>query len=316
MANPIVYTSADTGAPVLQGYSSEYEGLLTACLVTGYSSKAAAGWSKVFSEPQTAVFRAPAGVRHYWKVEDSLLSGSTHYARLYGYETMSDIHTGTGRFPTAAQRPNGLHHYYVNAAVARPWVVIADDRSAYIFTDPAGDQKYYGVHIGEILALNDTDTFRSLLVGGDSDAPTRDNLSILGHSSNVIGQTTNGHYMPRSYTGSGTALLVGKHSDNVYQIGASDGSGGFTITTGSLPQPNPTDGKLRLGEIWIHEILQPTTRGKLRGMWLWPHPANSVGDRDTFLGEGIFAGKSFLVIRQGFNGAIYIIETSEWPRNP
>jgi len=64
------------------------------------------GWSKVFSSANIAVYRAPdiAGTRMFLRVDDT---DSTR-ARARGFETMSDVNTGTGPFPTDAQFSGNL----------------------------------------------------------------------------------------------------------------------------------------------------------------------------------------------------------------
>lgn len=115
--------------------------------------RAPAGWDKVFSASGKAVYRAldPLGSRLYLRVDDT----GTTTARIRGYETMSDIDTGTGLFPTDVQVSGGLYVGKANSGTGtRKWAVSADSRrltfltayhSSYpddyghwVFGDPAG----------------------------------------------------------------------------------------------------------------------------------------------------------------------------------
>lgn len=71
MAQFTIYTSSDTDAPVLNGTSGSMCGVLNACLVSGYGSKIAAGWTAPYSESNKIVFRQGGGNQFYVRIEDS-----------------------------------------------------------------------------------------------------------------------------------------------------------------------------------------------------------------------------------------------------
>jgi hypothetical protein len=89
---------------------------------------AGAGWEKVFSGTNKAVYRSTdvTGSRFYLRVDAS----SGQFARVRGYETMSDIDTGTGLFPIDAQLSGGgyWHTSVASNATAIPYLLAADSK--------------------------------------------------------------------------------------------------------------------------------------------------------------------------------------------
>lgn len=69
---------------------------------------APAGWEKVFSKTNVAVFRSLdiASSKMLLRVDDT----ATMQVRVVGYEAMTDVDTGSGPFPTTAQQKIGRAH--------------------------------------------------------------------------------------------------------------------------------------------------------------------------------------------------------------
>jgi hypothetical protein len=130
-----VYSHTDAGAPLLSGTVGSLIGVLDACLVNGYGSKAAAGWTKPFSGTNKAAY-LPGGIlpsKVYLRVDDAGAL-TAEDSRMRGYSILVDVDTGSEEFPTVAQRANGLFFKKSSTAdaVARPWIVVADERTFYI----------------------------------------------------------------------------------------------------------------------------------------------------------------------------------------
>lgn len=89
---------------------------------------AGAGWEKLFPGTNKAVYRHTnlMGTRFYLRVDDS----NGLYARVCGYESMTDIDTGTGLFPTAAMLTGGGYWQKSTTAnsTAIPYAFVADGR--------------------------------------------------------------------------------------------------------------------------------------------------------------------------------------------
>ena len=93
---------------------------------------APAGWEKVFSGTNKAVYRSldVTGTRMYLRVDDT----AAQFARVVGYEAMTDVDTGVNRFPTEAQRSGGFWWCKASnaTATARGWTLFADSRTFYL----------------------------------------------------------------------------------------------------------------------------------------------------------------------------------------
>lgn len=93
---------------------------------------APAGWEKLFTGTNKAVYRStdPQASGFCLRVDDT----GTTAARVRGFETMSDVDTGTGPFPTDAQINGGGYWIKSSAAnaVVAPYVLIADSRAVLV----------------------------------------------------------------------------------------------------------------------------------------------------------------------------------------
>jgi hypothetical protein len=310
-----VYRNTDASAPVLTGQTGSMSALLKACLVTGYGAKAAAGWSNPFSGAAgQEVFRPGSGVRHYFAHDDTGPgAGTFKEARIFGWEALTAWATGTGQFPTVAQAASGVVDLKSSTAdgTARPWVVIADDRTVYAFcafsntlTQQANGSNltYSGISFGEIYSLlTVADAYRSIVIGRNvenSVAATNDLLlGLVPSFSTVLG----GHYMPRAYTGLGTAVQAGKWGD--WARGAGGSAAWLGAGAGGLVLPDPVTGAIHLAPIHVSDAT--TLRGRMRGMFHLCHAGTAMADGDTIVGSGAYAGRTFMVVRntQGGNGS-------------
>jgi hypothetical protein len=67
-----------------------------------------AGWTKPYSGTNKAVYRSGTGSnQRYYRIEDNSTPSANH-AYLLGYGAMTDVDTGTDRFPTTLQYASGL----------------------------------------------------------------------------------------------------------------------------------------------------------------------------------------------------------------
>lgn len=312
MAQFTIYKSTDASAPTLSGTAGDLVNLLDKCLVTGYGSKAAAGWTKPYTGTNKAAFKNAGGCQMYLRVQDD--SPGAHggrEARVTGYETMSDVDTGTGPFPTAAQGVGGVamlvwRKSATADATTRSWIVLADARTCYVFVitgDFAG--LYFAYSFGEFYSLVPSDAYRNLIIGRVTEANTLSGNSteMFPVTVTAITSTTGGHYIPRTYTGLGTSVLFGKHGDTV--------KSGGSILTGTLTYPNPDDGGAYFSPLWIGDNAGARLRGRIRGLWQFMHPAGSVNDADTISGVGDLSGKSFLFIKSLGSATLATMETSD-----
>lgn len=144
------------------------------------SKRAPAGFTKTFSGTNKAVYRSNdlSSRRHYFRiVDDGTTSGGAREARLWGYETMSDVDTGTGMYPTVGQHSNGFfcQKSDIADATGRHWVLITDGKTVYHFayigsnvttgdiTAPSSNMNAFG--FGDALEFKSGDAYLSWVTG-------------------------------------------------------------------------------------------------------------------------------------------------------
>jgi hypothetical protein len=299
---PVVYKSSDSSAPTLDGQAGSLVAVLDACLVNGYGSKSAAGWTKPYSATNKGVYLGSAG--HYLDVDDSGAgAATTQEANVRGYETMSAVATGTGPFPTTAQAASpGLYIRKSAAAnsTTRGWVLIADGTTFHLFTLPGDTANVYNSFtFGRFYSFKSSDTYRSLIFTKSSSGSAGGGLGIGAGASPI--NLTGGLYVPRTYLGTGTSLQGG------YQ-------GIGTTLSGPFNGPNPPDSLVYLSRFLLHEGSAASgLRGYLRGVYQLVTAAG-MADGDTFSGTGDFAGRTFLVIKGAAGSAttLLALETTAW----
>lgn len=303
MANQFtIYTSADASAPVLNpGGVGSIIAVLDACLVNGYGAKAAAGWAKAFSGTNLAAYRAPTGARHYFRIDNATAAASGIW-NVQGYESMSDVNTGT--HPVT---PSGLRILASDAPNPATWVVAAD---AVTFSLFILGSKYYRTTFGEFYSFVANDPYRTLMRGGNpaavASSDANDGAGIVSGTTQS-GATANS-YIDRGHTGVGSAVgatIVSNSSLNI-----------TPALRGQIPYPNPSDGGLYVTQLWITDATTVPTggvRGRERGMWNFLHDSTSVNDRDTVSGTGDLAGRTFLFLKPATTSTsigVFTIETS------
>jgi hypothetical protein len=320
-----VYKSTDAGAPVLSGAVGTLVTVLDAVLVNGYGAKAAAGWTKAFTGANKAAYQMSglSAADTLLRVQDDAPNptlANAREARIRGFETMTTVDAGLGLFPTAVQFPNGLilRKSATNDATARPWIVVADGRTMYMFVK-SGDYGagYASFCFGEIYSLKPTaDGFNSIIIGktieqiAASPVPTPANEPLDQLSG--LAAVALGHYMPRTFSEfPQSGVNVGKHGNAAHSS---------SLLTGLAAYPNPVDAGIYLSQVWVHEPIASlgVVRGRMRGFWHFLHPAGaSVNDGDTFAGSGPTAGKTFLIIKPDADGVgVFCMETSDtWETN-
>lgn len=290
------YLHTDTDAPVLTGTVGSLIALLDACLVNGYGSKVALGWSKPYSGTNLAVYRASAGTQAYLRVSDV----NALYADLRGYMGKTDAtDTGTDPFPTVAQLSSGLYGVKSSTAntTARPWTLVGDGKTFHLFSAAAvtdfasslNSSALPSITFGDLTSDVDGDSFHAALIANTSSSSTASPLGVINASASALP----GHYMPRPYTQTGTAFQFSKAAFGV-------GVAGGTAMGGSNPTvtyPDPVTGGMLLDRVYVIEPASKVRRGHLRGIWNILHQrAGTPGD--TFQGKAgtSLAGKTFMIV--------------------
>jgi hypothetical protein len=255
---------------------------------------APAGWEKVFSGTNKAVYRSlsPFADRLYCRVDDT----GTTYARIRGYVTMSDVDTGTGPFPMDSQVNGGLYVAKASVSSERAWAVFADDRSFYFKGDYSGSGTFQGSTCFVELSSRaySSDAYATLLNSHPSASFAIYQMCSLSFSNRV--------YMARSIAQVGDAL----------QIATSYAAPGASyIVSAKESWPPPGDGVLRLFPVEIWDSLD-VRRGERPGFWsLRSLPPSTPYILEDF--DGVLSGRTLVFYaEQNTNYGIVIDVTGPW----
>jgi hypothetical protein len=218
------------------------------------AKRAPGGFEKAFTGTNLAVYRSLdiTGTRLYCRIDDT----TTTYARIRGYEAMSDVNTGTGLFPTDGQQSGGGYVYKANAA-SRPWTLFTDGRMIYFFCDSTGTAAWPGGFLfGDVASYKAGDAFGCALI---SSASSGGQCQLFD-----TGTAPSASYLARTHLQSGGSI-IGTRCSHSRSSGL--GAGGQTY-------PAPVDNLIHL---WPVECWEGTTlaRGMLPGLW------NPIHDGDT-----------------------------------
>lgn len=293
-----IYRAIDASAPALTGSAGSLANVLEKCLVSGYGSKTAAGWTTEFTEgANRIVFRAPTGHRKYLRVDDDV-TALNKLATITAYATMTDFQTGTGLFPLTSQSATGvqiLKSDVEDGSGARDWILLANDKIFHLIVNwdaGANFQNAVLFSFGDYISFNASDAYNVILAGKKTQSFTIDaNLNPYGGYT-TIGSTIDGVFTQRAYTQIGSSVLMGKHGD---------------AAKSGLQFPNPVDGGIYYSPIWLTEA--NVIRGILPGLWYIPHSASALNHLDTFDGSGAHAGKTFMLCK--YYGGIVALEISD-----
>ncbi|MFC0349683.1 hypothetical protein [Undibacterium danionis] len=278
---------------------------------------AAAGWTKAFSGTNLAAYKSPdlTATGSYLRVDDT----NPRFAKVVGYETMTDINTGSGAFPTTVQMATGLWWSKSQSAdtVARPWFFIGDTKSFYTLRAAASANyptSYEICFFGDIGTFKAGDAYHCTIHGMTSDISS--SYASSDHLLNFSATSSTGIYMARSYSTLGSAIPIVKSCPTV------TGSTGFYSgdgTTSGFSYPNPVDGGLFTAPIYISESSSSyALRGTMRGLLGVPQrvPLGSFANGDMITAIAGLPNrrfKTFTIGQQMTSTGLYVIDvTGPW----
>jgi hypothetical protein len=264
--------------------------------VPGSSCVAPLGWTRSFTGTNLAAFRSNevTGTRLYLRIDDT----GTTTARVRGWESMSDINTGTGLFPTEAQLSGGL---WINksdlaSTAARTWILVGDGFEFYFFyatnitTYP---NVYRQFHFGDPASEMASDPYGCLIYGDIASALAAPELS---QTTFQVGTTSAaaqaGHYYARSYTQTGASVAGGKFGN--YTLGTAN------IGVGNILYPSQANNGLYISPIFTVDV--SVIRGQLKGIYQ-PCHTRPLGNL-TFLAANVSPiSRRLLSIATAYSGA-------------
>lgn len=171
--------------------------------------RAPAGFSKAFADGSTrAAYRSNdmSSRRNFLYVNDaSVLAGGSKEAQVFAYESMSDIDTGTNRYPES------LVFICVKSgavsAEGRNWIAVSDGKTLYFFThvnsassggfESPGTNGHSGLCFGDLIAYKPDDVNANFVTGSSQ--------SSAGNSTT----TANGIITSTTSLGSSATLTAG-----------------------------------------------------------------------------------------------------------
>lgn len=258
-------------------------------------------WEKKFSGTNKAVYRStdPQASGFCYRIDDT---GTTH-ARVRGFESMTDVDTGTGPFPTNEQINGGGYweKSYMSNATAAGYVLAADSRTllaclssglAYDATKPGSLVRGFG----DMLALSPSgDTWCAAI----SVADTTSAFQYGAFDSPVNGAAC--VYMSRTVAGLGASVAT---AANTY-VGGQNAMSGDDTTLGAFP--SSINGGLLYSRRYLrNSITDQTPRANVPAVLHIPQAGVRalVPRLSTFTGEGEFAGRKLIAL-ENVNGPSY-----------
>jgi len=275
---------------------------------------APAGWTKTFSGTNLAAYKGDTvlGTGCLLRVDDT----SAQFAKVIGYESMTDIATGLGLFPSTAQFNGGLWWSKSNAAsaAARPWIVVADDRGVFFFVKNADTSgEYQGYYFGDILSLKSNDPYACVL-----------RANSASRVASVTAMVDSLEYADG--TGSGEGLYIARAANTLGGSVKAFATPVLTYTqalthytgSGGWPYPGAVDNGLLLTPILIWSAIVGL-RGYYPGLRSSPQITNGAfATGDKIAGSGDMVGKTVTVIKLGAptagagQGVVFIDTLSDW----
>lgn len=304
MATPIVYRWDDTSAPTARGEMESLIDILTACLVDGYGTKAAAGWTKPYENGAgtIAAFRNNpiTGTGFYLQVDSTV--GATYSHVLRGFESMSSESAGALPFYSGDEvaQTSGATN-----TTTYPWILIADDRAFYFIcwynvTSVTNSTNYTSnTFFGDLVNNDPADSFfcslsSALAYSGAFGRMETPNLSAAG-----VGTAL---HTPRKASGDAGSYYAAMHPGGGPTALNFPGTSGKAYTAGDqilLTRPHINDG------------VAYSFRGWLPGYYYPCHPATAFNVFDELTVDSV----DYLVMRHymgGYNACCYFLKLSDW----
>lgn len=223
------------------------------------------GWTKAFSGTNKAAYKSPAvgASGCYLRVDDTY----GQYAKVRGYEAMTDVDTGTGKFPTDLQRTEfAWAKSNAGTAAVRQWHILGDDRLFYpsfhpeydsLTTYPSNRATYV---FGDPVSYKSGDAFNCIIVG----ANTVVNIAsmLLASAGAALHRGSDGGNVYRSFMARSQTQVSG--AIECFFVAAVNESGNAT----GLTYPNGGDNALLLDHTkLVCEVAGASARGELPGFY-------------------------------------------------
>lgn len=254
-------------------------------------------WQKVYAGTNRAAYRSNhvQGNGAFLSVVDT----GTTTARARGFESMTNVDTGVGPFPTDAQMSGGGHFWKSQSANANPVeYAIFCDRRFVILAIAAGSaangpsfRATGPVGFGDPISLSPSgDAFGTLLAAGGSTVAAVSNSSLV---SNIDGSSLGLIACARSITGLGSSVQVNPRAF----IASNNSTSGADAYLGGLP--SVVDGQVKFSRMFVRQVgLNTPPRSIVPGVLYIPQDNSDAALKagDTLLGSVEMLGRRLLVM--------------------
>ena len=279
----------------------EFKTSLPDGVVTGAISfkMSALGWEEVFSKTNVSVFRAtdPRGTRAYLRIDDS----NALYARVQMYESMTDVDTGVGLCPSAADMSGGVywHKRQTAAGTGVYWSLRGDSRGFLISVAPhasstAAASNGYGMYThyaGDAKSLKSGDAWCGMLTGALNTSYSDTSGCVFASAANA------GFFVQRMSLGVGGALRCSRRP-----LSGTAGISGADNTLGTFP--TRADNGLRMVEVAFSDgdMAANGPRGFIPGVLYVPQSGVAAAmSVDGYIHDGVgeLSGEKLAVVGCG-----------------
>lgn len=285
------------------------------------AKRAPLGYTKAFTGSNKAAYRAndTAGLRHYLRVQDDGgTTGGNRECRLWGYETMTDVDTGTGPYPTVAQSSNGYYQMKSSTTdvTQRSWLLLGDGKIFYLFVEYAGTASlglsssgtFYATVFGDILSYKAGDLYGSVLSAGTTANSTSSPAQSLGAQHTSITSPTSFSQcmnIARDFTG-----VLGSRYVGLMASGLAAGMG----FTAYMAYPHPIDNGYYINPIQVTQGVPPVIRGRMPGIYEGMH-GRALNNGDIIENVQGLMGRKFMMMYVNFvsqAGHLMVDITGPW----
>lgn len=269
------------------------------------------GWSKAYSGTSLGAYKSVAAgaTGFYLRVDDT----GTTVARVVGYETMTDVNTGTAPFPTSTQLSGGGYWSKSSTAngTARDWILVGDGLMFYFMCRPNTTNNSMSSvgFFGDFKKEGSTDAYNCAIHAQTSD--TSSSTPGAGNGEFDYRSNTAATYLPRTYTGLGSPILgaryYGTFKANTTAYRSGDNS------SDHIPFPNPSGGGMYVSEWSLTEVTSLVLRGTLPGYYACPQNigVNVFANRDAITNVTGLTGRTLKAVLSNAGCAFFDI-TGPW----
>ena len=257
-------------------------------------------WEKVFTGTNKAAYRSldVTSPRHYLRVDDT----GTTKARVRGFESMTDVDTGTEPFPTDSQMSGGGYWPKVASAGNARWKLFGDSRFFALAVAPGSASSANWVNapargFGDPIPLRPAgDVWCTVLSAGSSTVDAGN--GTVGAFDYVVQDSSSAGLIaaPRVWQGIGGSVLL-----NPKSWGLAGASSPSVADNAMGAFPSAISGGLILSPLFVAEAAPAPPRATVPGIYRIPQTGvvSILADGDTVDGTGPFAGRLFRMVATG-----------------